>query len=295
VLFALLLNPEAQRGRHSRLWPALTAALAAGGNEVRPLVGRNPQHAEDLAHAAVAEGVDALIAAGGDGTLAGALQAAATTDTPLGIVPLGTGNDNARMLGITSPVHAVRCIRAMQPRSVDVGRIDDDAGARRYFLSVAAIGYDSQVGERMRGQTWPRGQTQYLLSAIAELRNLGTPDFTLTLDGQRLAGPTVMAAVGNGAYYGGGMKVCPNAKMDDGLLHLTWVHAISRSRLLGMTPDLYRGTHVKRHYVTQLTGRQLRVEAAGQVAYAEGDRVADLPVTLRVLPGALRVLAPAAK
>ncbi len=292
---ALLVNPAAANGRTARLWPAVGAALEGRGSRVRMLLGTGARQTEDLAREAVAAGADALIAAGGDGTVALALQAVAGTDTPLGIIPLGTGNDNARMLGIPrgNPAAAVRLISAFRPRSVDAASIRTADGRHRYFLSVAAMGFDSQVGERMEQMRWPKGELRYVLAACSQLRELHPVDFRITIDGgEALEGPTTLAAVGNGIFYGNGMRICHGTDNEDGELTLTWIRAGGPTALARVLLGVYSGAHLSSPIVSQHTGRRFTIEAAGQVAYAEGDRVGPLPVVIEVHPGALRVLAP---
>lgn len=290
--FALLLNATSSHGRATRHWHRIATALQDRGHGVRLLLGTTAEQSMELAGKAVADGVDALVAVGGDGTVGVALQAAAGTDTPLGIIPLGTGNDNARMLGIPShPARAVRIVAEARPRAIDVGSVTT-ATSHRYFLSVAAVGFDARANERADEMTRPKGQTKYVIAGLAELGALRPVDFTITVDGEVLRGPTTLVAVGNGAYYGGGMKICPGAVIDDGLLTMTWIGSGSRLEMVQHLPRIYRGTHVEHPSVTQLTGREIRIEAPGQVVYAEGDRIGETPLTIRVHAGALRVLVP---
>jgi diacylglycerol kinase (ATP) len=290
--FALLLNATSANGRATKHWHRIATALQDRGHGVQLLLGTTADQSLELAGKAVADGVDALVAVGGDGTVGVALQAVASTETPLGIIPLGTGNDNARMLGIPfHPARAVRIVAEAQPRRIDVGSVTT-ASSHRYFLSVAAVGYDARANERANRMSHPKGQARYLIAGLAELAALSPVDFTITVDGRVHHGPTTLVAVGNGAYYGGGMMICPAAVIDDGLLTMTWVGSGSRVELLRHLPKIYRGTHLGHSSVIQLTGREFRIEAPDQVAYAEGDRIGGTPLTIRVHPGALRVLAP---
>jgi diacylglycerol kinase (ATP) len=163
-------------------------------------------------------------------------------------------------------------------------------GVEQFFLGVLSAGFDSNVTERANSLTWPPGALKYLRALVQELRSYRAVDFTLEVDGDRRTDRAMFAAVGNGVAYGGGMKVCAGALIDDGLLTVTWAHESSMPHFLATFPKVYRGTHVHDASVTQHTGRRIRIEAQGQLAYADGDRMGPLPIDVAVHPGGLRVL-----
>lgn len=291
---AILLNPEAGRGRGRRQGPDLVAALRSRGIETASLVATGPHEALALARAAVSDGADCLVAAGGDGTVHLALQAVAGTTTPLGIVALGTGNDNATGLGL--PVKnvgaAADVIAAGHVRDVDVASVTTADGERRWFIGVLSAGFDSLVTERANGMTWPKGQARYVRALVAELRAFRPVRFDVEIDGTTMSDDAMFAAIGNGTSYGGGMKVCVGALLDDGLLMMTWIHRLSRWELLRTFPKVFAGTHIRHPGVTQHAGRHIRISAPGQLAYADGERVGALPIDVEVHPLGIRVLAP---
>ncbi len=291
---AVLVNPESGKGRGGRTAPELTAALRAHGVEAAVLVGTGPEQALAMARAAVADGVDALIAAGGDGTVNLALQAVADTGTPLGIVAVGTGNDNARLLGlpIKDVAAAVQVIAADRVRAIDVGHVACDSGESMYFLGVLSSGFDSVVNERANAMTWPTGEARYVVALVAEIGPFEPVEFRVTVDGVEMVDKSMLAAVGNGVSYGGGMRVCEGALPDDGLLTMTWLHEVSKLEFFRTFPKVYRGTHLSHPSITQHHGRHIRLVAEGQVAYADGERVGPLPIDVNVHPGRLRVLLP---
>ena len=230
--------------------------------------------------------MDALVAAGGDGTVNIALQAVAQTDTPLGLLPLGTGNDNARLLGIPAkdPEGAIDVITLFRRRTVDVASVTTADGVRRYFLGVLSAGFDSLVTERANKLSWPKGDLRYVVAMLQEIRRFSPCAFTLEIDGKVLTDRGYLVAVGNGVYYGGGMRICEGAVIDDGLLQLTWLHNSSKWHFVSSFPKVFKGTHVTDRAVTQHAGREVRISAEGQLAYADGDRMGELPITVRVHP-----------
>jgi diacylglycerol kinase (ATP) len=286
---ALLVNPTSGKGRGARLCEPVAKRLRGHGYDVDIVVGRDADEAFDQIRNRVAKGVDALVAVGGDGLVNMALQVVAGTATPLGIVPAGTGNDIARSLGLPldEPVTAVDLLATATPRSVDVGRAHG-----RWFGGVLSSGFDSMVNERANRMGWPRGRSRYNLAIAAELRTFRPVPFVLELDGERWETEAMLVAVGNGVSYGGGMKVCPGAVMDDGLFDVTVLGPISKLEFVRVFPQVYSGAHVNHPAVTVRRATCVSLAAAGVTAYADGERVALLPLTCDVVPGALHVLAP---
>jgi diacylglycerol kinase (ATP) len=286
----LLVNPTAGKGRGASAGQAAGAHLRAAGVDVTELVGRDGEEALDLARAAVAGGVDTLVAVGGDGIVHLAVQAVATTATALGVVAAGSGNDIARALGLP-PAHdphaAVRALLASPPRVLDAGRVGD-----HFFAGVLSSGFDSAVNSRANRMSWPQGPMRYNVAIVAELGVFRAQPFTVTVDGVAHPIEAMLVAVGNGSTYGGGMRICPAASMDDGQLDVTVLGRISKPAFVRVFPSVYKGTHIHHPAVQVFRGRRIELAAPGVEAYADGEFVAPLPVVVEVAPGALRVRAP---
>lgn len=260
------------------------------------IVGATAEDALDQARTAVAERPDALVALGGDGLVHLAVQAVAGTDVPLGIVPAGTGNDIAAALGIPGdPLAAAAMVAgAGVVRQVDAARI----GGERWFAGVVACGFDSRVNERANGIAWPPGMAKYLVALVQELRSFTPIPFRIVLDSadgvEVIEREAMLVAVANTRSYGAGMRVCPDARPDDGLLDVLVLGAVPKGEFLRTFPKVYRGGHVGHPAVTIRRATRVTLEAMDVVAYADGERVGPVPVACSVEPGALRVLAPGA-
>jgi diacylglycerol kinase (ATP) len=293
---SLLINPVAGRGRGARAAQPAAAALREAGFAVRAVVGEDARDALRRARAAVAGGTGALIAVGGDGVVSLALRAVAGTDTPLGIVAAGTGNDIARACGL--PVRAPRAaalaaaaaLRAGDARAIDLGRVGEGPEAD-WFGGVLASGFDSRVNDRGNRMRWPRGRLRYDVAMLAELAAFRPIPFGLRLDdGPWREIDATLVAVGNGPDYGGGMRICAGARLDDGVFSITVVGECSRATLVRVFPRVYRGTHLGHPAVTVHHAAKVELRAPGVTGYADGERVGPLPLTAVCVPGAARVL-----
>ena len=286
---ALLTNPTAGKGRGNRTAAMALPRLLEAGYDVRSLAGRSPEEALDLARQCVADGIEALVVCGGDGMVHLGAQAVTGTETPLGIIPAGTGNDVARYLDLprSDPALAADVVARGKERTIDLARVGSV-----YFVTVLAAGFDAIVNERANAMTWPKGQMRYNLATLAELRVLAPIPYVLELDGVEERLEATLVAVGNGPSFGGGLRITEGAELDDGLLDVVVIKPLSKLGLLRTYPKLFKGTHVHHPQYRHHRVRRVTVAAPGIVAYADGERIGALPLTIEVAPGALRVLVP---
>ena len=286
---ALLTNPTAGKGKGARTAAMALPRLLEAGYDVRSLAGRSPEEAMELARQCVADGIEALVVCGGDGMVHLGVQAVAGTDTPLGIIPAGTGNDLARYLDLprSDPALAADVVARGRERVIDLARVGSV-----YFVTVLAAGFDAIVNERANAMAWPKGQMRYNLATLAELRVLAPIPSVLELDGVEERLEATLVAVGNGPSFGGGLRITEGAELDDGMLDVVVIRPLSKLGLLRTYPKLFKGTHVHAPQYQHHRVRRVTVAAPGIVAYADGERIGALPLTIEVVPGALRVLVP---
>ena len=290
------INPQASFGKSRSVGPAVVEALRGAGHEVTALV--EPDHAtlRAAAEAALAAGADALVMVGGDGMVNLGANLVAGTGMPLGLVPSGTGNDMARGLGIPigdTGAAIATLLRALEEpaRSIDAGRVTRSDGTVSWYAVVLSAGFDAIVSERANLMRWPRGRQRYNLALLRELAMLKPFSYTLEIDGEETQTDAVLVAVANNESLGGGMRVAPDASLDDGFLDVFVVQPLSRVAFLRIFPRVFRGTHVSDPRVSITRAKRIVIDAQGVVAYADGERVGQLPITVEVVPGALTVLA----
>lgn len=285
---ALLANPVAGGGHNSGSVAAAAARLRDAGLEVREVQGRDRCDSERLARAALADGLDGLVVCGGDGMVNLAAQVLAGTGTPLGIIPVGTGNDTARALGLPlgDPAAAADRIVGNRTRAIDLARSGD-----RCFVTVLAAGFDAAVNARADSMSWPRGRLKYSLAIAAVLKAFQPIRYTLDLDGETRSVEAMLVSVGNGDSMGGGLRVTHGAVLDDGLLDVVLFTSVPRRELIKTYPKLFSGGHTRHPAYQRHRVKRVTVAAPGVVAYADGERFGDLPLTVEVVPGALTVFA----
>ncbi|MCW2836277.1 MAG: diacylglycerol kinase [Marmoricola sp.] len=286
---ALLTNPTSGKGKGARTVDTALPRLRDAGYVVRNLVGRDGDEALDLARQCVDDGVETLVVVGGDGMVHLALQAVAASETRLGLIPAGTGNDVARYFDIPrkDAAAATDVVIGGKERRVDLARIGS-----RYFVTVLAAGFDAIVNERANDMTWPRGQMRYNVATLAELRTFKPIPYVLDIDGEQHRFEAMMVAVGNGPSFGGGLRITEGAVLDDGLLDVVVIRPMSKLELVRTYPKLFKGTHVHHPDYRHHHARKVTIAAPGITAYADGERIAALPLTVEIAPLALRVLVP---
>ena len=283
------INPQASFGKSRAVGPAVVHTLRAAGHEVTSLTEPDFEQLLASVTAALSSKPDALVVVGGDGMVHLGVNLVADTGLPLGIVPSGTGNDMSRGLGIPIgntelAIDGLLKSLTTQPRTIDAGVVTRGDGTTLWFAGILSAGIDAIVNERANLMRWPHGKQRYNLALLKPLR------YRLTVDGVNRETDAVLVAVANNVSLGGGMKVTPDAELDDGLLDVFVVQPLSRTAFLRIFPRVFKGTHVTDARVSIVRARRIRVDADDIVAYADGERVGLLPLTVEVRPGALRVL-----
>ena len=241
---------------------------------------------------AAADAGEIPVVMSGDGLVGAVGGALANTDAAMGIIPGGRGNDLARVLGIPrEPAGSVAVLAEGHEREIDVG----EANGRR-FLCIASCGFDSDANRVANEATFVRGNLVYAYAALRTLAAWKAASFRVVLDGGKpfeFAGYSV--AIANSQAFGGGMFVAPHASLDDGLLDVITVSAVSKLRYLRGLPMVFKGEHIKNEEVSEMRGGTVEVSADREFAvYADGEHLTDLPATIRTLTHALRVIAPSA-
>ncbi|MEM1206662.1 MAG: diacylglycerol kinase family protein [Acidobacteriota bacterium] len=302
----VLLNVAAGGGRAGRIWRSLERHPHGGGVELLT-PGSVRETRALLADRLTDSDVDRLVAIGGDGTahlaVDALLRAGRGDDVAFGLVPAGTGSDFARGVGLPKrPADAFALALGhgsgrQGPRPVDVVEIETDDGHRRFCLNIASAGLSGAVDEAV-DEARLRGGGSYLAATVATLLRYGAVPYRVEVDGAAVHdGDLFLVAMANGRYFGRGMRVAPDAEVDDGLLDVVIVPPIPKWQMPWRLPAFLSGRHVRWPEVKTFRGREIRLVPGQSHVRGSGSPPFDLdgethpaaPATFRVLPGALRL------
>lgn len=287
-----IINPVAGGGRGLRTWQAVEQALVRRGlaYEYRFTEGRNA--ATELAVQARQNGYDTVVGVGGDGTIQeivnGLIGPNGECPAALGVIPGGTGNDFSKMLGYPrDPEGALNVILDGKVRRFDVGRANG-----RYFINIAGVGFDAEVAGflNQRPKRLP-GALMYVYGVLAVLLRYRPAPLTIDLGGEVLERRCLLVSVANGPSHAGGMKMCPEARPDDGVLDLCVVGNLSRLQTVTLLPKVFSGRHTRHPEVKLYTARKVRITSDEPLyVQADGEIFGRVPVEVEIVPGVLRVI-----
>jgi diacylglycerol kinase (ATP) len=296
----LIINPTAGRGQAGKQVHAIAQRLRESGilNAVWHFT-QAPGDAEHLARAAAHEGASLVVAVGGDGTVHEVDNGILGTSATLGIIPVGTGNDFARALGLYGDLAAACGTLAQgKTRRVDVGTIEGkDTGGPRRFLVITGTGYDAQTARTVNeGISYLSGAPAYVWGAILTARKFTPFRLSLTLDdGEKIETPAMFVSVANTETTGGGMKIAPGAQPDDGLFDICLVREVNKWDLLWQLTKVFDGSHVNHPAVTMLRGSRVTLDAdPPQPLLIDGEVCGTTPATITIQRQALPLMVPAA-
>lgn len=310
----IIVNPESAGGATRAAWPRIASDLRSHFGPFAIAFTEKPGQGVDLAAEAARKAVKFIIACGGDGTISevanGILQSGATAE--LGILPSGTGGDFRRTLEIpTRTRDAAQILRKGQTRTIDVGRVTYVNSASiedtRYFLGVASFGMSAAVIERVKdsGPEWlpakaPRwlsGRISFGASMLQTAMQSPATRVMVQLDGAHEQHLTVANfCVANARYFGGGMKIAPDAKLTDGYFDVVAIGDLGARRILTNAPRVYLGSHLSMDEVHHALAKKVVARPAAKdeeiAVEIDGELPGRLPATFQILPGALRVRCP---
>jgi len=298
----VIVNPRSGGGISEKRWASVVSAIADGMGIFDTRFTEAPGHARTLAHEEASQGRKLVVALGGDGTISEVADGlvAAGRDTEMGVIPRGTGGDFRRSLGIENELlSAAEHLRKSKARPVDVGRVSfvthDGRESARHFLNVTSVGFSSVVARRAnQGSKRLGGRLSFLSAVVNSLVTYDNAEVNISVDGGEPRRMTLLlAAVGNGRYFGGGMKICPEALLDDGSFDLVTVGDLGRLEVLAKLHRIYSGNHLSMKEVRSVRCRQVHITPADSKSEIpleiDGETPGRLPARFEMLPGALRL------
>ena len=292
----LVFNPQAGGGRAKKLLSAVRSDFQGAGIVPTVAVTEYSGHAERIVSEADLAEFDAVAVAGGDGSLFqavnGMMNHPAEARLPLGLVPMGTGNAFCRDIGLVPDAwrSGVQLICAGNLKRVDVGRIQSGSGTF-FFINIAGFGFVTDAGKTAARLKFT-GRSAYTLATLWRCLRLRSHALELEVDGQLFTENNLFVEISNSRYTGTSFLISPGARIDDGLLDITMVRRLSRSRLLRLFPTIYSGKHVQYDEVTTLQGREISIRApAGLELMVDGEFRGSTPARIDCLAGAIEMFA----
>ena len=283
-MWLVVVNPKAGIGAAASLATQVVGFLQSHQIAYRMISPNSAVETKALVRQSLQSGeATKLLSIGGDGLFHLLLQLAIEFKVPLAITPGGTGNDFYRALGWFDHdlTDYLEHLNSAAPCLVDVGVVDGE-----YFGAVLSSGFDSEVNERANRMKWPKGPAKYNVAIALELPKFKAIEFKIFADEQVLEVEAMLIAIGNGRSYGGGMQVCPDADLHDGLFDIMILHPVSKLEFIKVFPTVYKGTHIEHPQVEVIRAKRIRIESSA-VAYADGERIGQLPVQVESLPQSL--------
>lgn len=295
---ALILNPTAGRGEAGRRAREVAGRLRQYG--MRDVVWHYTQargDGERLAQQAVASGASLVAAVGGDGTLHEVANGVLGSDATLGLIPFGTGNDFARAVGLHGDLDgACRALAQGRTEGVDVGVIEGEGtNGRRHFLALSGTGYDACTARVVNeGIRYLSGAPAYVWGAILTAKDFSPFQLTLTLDeSETIETPAMFVSLANTPTTGGGMRIAPDARVDDGLLDICLVRALPKAAMLWQLTQVFEGKHVRHPAVTMRRAAHITVQAdPPQPLLIDGEVIGTTPATVTIMPKTLSLKVP---
>lgn len=282
-MWAIAINPSAGHGRGIAVGKEVVQYFAERKFPYQVFSGPTSQSLRsDLDSCLSKEKVQGVIAVGGDGLAHLILQLVVPRNIPFAVIPAGTGNDIVRTLGwsLTDIDNHLQCVTTTLPQSIDLGNVDSE-----WFAAILSTGFDSVVNERANKLSWPKGPQRYNVAIALELPRFSPIDYEITTDTSTFSTKAMLIAIGNGRSYGGGMLVCPQANMNDGLFDVMILEPVSKLEFLKVFPKVYSGSHLTHPRVKTFRTKKIAIHAAA-IAYADGERIGAAPISAECVLGA---------
>jgi diacylglycerol kinase (ATP) len=275
-MWLIAINPHSGNGRGATVAAKVTQFLSARNIAYQSMAAGS---AEELTHLLTQELSEkkykGVIAVGGDGLAHLVLQVCVPRHIPFAVVPAGTGNDFVRTLGwsLVGVEPLLQRVTTTEPSPIDLGNVDSE-----WFGAILSTGFDSVVNERANRLSWPKGPQRYNLAIALELPRFTPIEYEITCDSKSFTTKAMLVAIGNGKSYGGGMNICPQAQLHDGLFDVVILEPVSKVEFIKVFPTVYSGAHITHPKVKSLRAQKVTITAKA-IAYADGERIGPAPIS----------------
>ena len=282
-MWLVAVNPTSGHGKGALFGVRVTDYLSSKGIKYQVFSAQSAQQLRtEIEGALDSQEFEGVISVGGDGLAHLILQLAVPRRIPFAIIPAGTGNDIVRTLGwsLDDLDSYLGQILSTSASSIDLGNVDSE-----WFAAILSTGFDSVVNERANSLKWPKGPQRYNAAIALELPKFQPIEYEITMDSSTITTEAMLIAVGNGRSYGGGMLVCPQARLHDGLFDVMILEPVSKIEFLKVFPKVFSGSHISHPAVKTYRTSKISINADA-VAYADGERIGHAPVSAECIASA---------
>lgn len=283
-LWVIVINPTSGQGKGAQVGKSVVGYFAKNDLRYKIIAGISAEAvSRDLkSFLNINPDCKGVISVGGDGLAHLVLQSVVPLEVAFAVIPAGTGNDFARSLNwpLDKLEYQLNRVTTESPSSIDLGMVDGE-----YFGAILSSGFDAVVNEKANKLKWPSGPAKYNLALALELPFFKPSHFDIELDDQHISTEAMLIAVGNGSSYGGGMRVCPDASVNDGVFDVMILQPVSKLEFVKVFPTVYAGKHVNHPRVSIFRSKKVAI-SANAIAYADGERIGALPISAECVSNA---------
>jgi diacylglycerol kinase (ATP) len=275
-MWAIAINPTSGHGKGAVVGQVVIRYFATHSLNYQVFSGTNAEQLRKALDTHLdAHACEGIISVGGDGLAHLVLQLAVPRHIPFAVMPAGTGNDIVRTLGWSLEDIESHLDRVTKTPAApfDLGNVDSE-----WFAAILSTGFDSVVNEKANSLSWPKGPQRYNVAIAMELPKFKPLEYEITVDTHSFTTKAMLIAIGNGRSYGGGMYVCPQAQMHDGLFDVMILEPVSKIEFLKVFPKVYSGSHITHPQVKIIRTKRITL-VANAIAYADGERIGPAPIS----------------
>ncbi len=289
ILF--IVNPVAGGGQAGKVWKEKGNEIIASFPESKAIFTEKPGDAKEISREAVKEGYEAVVSCGGDGTLNEVVNGIIGSGLSLGLLPLGTGSDFGKTVGIRDLGSAIKTIKDNRTMRIDAGMVEFANGGKRYFINSVEAGFGADVMNYVDSHR-RLGSSSFIIGVLASIVRLRRFDAEISVDYRPEKKRTIEIIVANGRYFGGGMLASPESRPDDNILDIHILKPIGRLQTIFQLRELINGTYIEKGHSYEFKGKNIEINAENILIEMDGEVVGKTPVKISVIPGAINLIIP---